>query len=117
MLGIKNVSGDSLVAYSLFWGNGQNVGNSNVDAGTTLNQDPLLLDSLKLAEGSPAIDAGTASYEHGAFVFELDASEFSGAAPDLGAIEFVPEPGLPMLRGFALGCVVLLVGRSRVQAD
>jgi hypothetical protein len=116
VLAIKNVSGESLVAYSLFWGNGQDVGNSSVDAGTTLNEDPLLLDTLELAEGSPAIDAGTASHEHGAFLFELDPSEFSGAAPDLGAIEFVPEPESLLLQVVSVACVALRAARSRSRA-
>jgi hypothetical protein len=116
VLGIKQVSGDSLTAYSLFWNNGEDQAGSNVDFGSTVAEDPLLLDDFALDDGSPAIDAGTASYAHGAFVFELDASEFSGTAPDIGAIEFVPEAELLLLQLAALVCVALLAARSRTSA-
>ncbi|UCE87086.1 MAG: right-handed parallel beta-helix repeat-containing protein [Deltaproteobacteria bacterium] len=111
VLGVKNVTGGSFVAYSLFWGNGADAQDSNVDDATTTREDPRLLETFELAENSPAIDAGAASFVHGAFAFELDPSEYSGSAPDLGAVEFVPEPAARLARLTALACAALCARR------
>ncbi|HLF75480.1 MAG TPA: right-handed parallel beta-helix repeat-containing protein [Anaerolineales bacterium] len=87
-LALKNVDGDSIAAYNLFWNNATDSQDSNVDASTNLSVDPLLAADAQLQQGSPAIDAGAAYFEWaGETVFELPASDFLGAAPDLGAFE------------------------------
>lgn len=90
-IGIKNVDGNSTVEYSLFFGNGEDIISSNVNPDTTImGTDPLYTDSFELQSGSPAIDAGTASfiYNDTELVLDIPLSEYSGTAPDLGWEEF-----------------------------
>ncbi|MEN8184478.1 MAG: right-handed parallel beta-helix repeat-containing protein, partial [Myxococcota bacterium] len=90
-IALKNVDGDSLAAFNLFHDNGTDISGSNLDALTTLFGDPLLDESLKPSQASPAIDAGTDFFVwQGVTVLDLDPSEYLGAAPDLGAFELVP---------------------------
>ena len=85
---LKNVTGSSIVAYSLFRDQTGMSGTVNLDAATTKYGDPLFDSTYRLQSGSPAIDAGTATYSHGGqTVLQIPSSEFSGAAPDLGAFE------------------------------
>ncbi|NIM60047.1 MAG: hypothetical protein GTO16_14085, partial [Candidatus Aminicenantes bacterium] len=87
-LALKNVDGNSTVAYNLFWNNVADQQGSNLDLTTTLFANPLLDSSFRLQPGSPAIDAGTAFYEwQGETVLDIPQSEYFGAAPDLGAYE------------------------------
>jgi hypothetical protein len=83
--GVMRVAGSSLVTYNDFWGNATNHTGSNVDLGTTLFQDPMLDANLHLRSGSPCIDAGAASVVWNGGT--VSAPAFSGAAPDLGALE------------------------------
>jgi cysteine-rich repeat protein len=97
-LGAKNVAGASLLAQNLFHANGTDHAGSNVDAASTLLADPLL-NTLLLQDGSPAIDAGVAFFQHGSeVVLNLPASEYGGAAPDLGALEWIPGTGAEPLQ-------------------
>ena len=67
---------------------GPNWAQSNVDVATSPQQDPLLDANQELLPGSPAIDAGTAFFEHlGEVVLDLVATRYLGTAPDLGAFE------------------------------
>ncbi len=88
-IAVKEIDGDSVVAYNLFWNNGTVNQGSNVDWGTTLNADPQLDVSYRLQSGSPAIDAGVAQYQlpGGELILDIAAGEFFGAAPDLGKYE------------------------------
>ena len=87
-LAVKNIDGDSIVAYSLFWNNGTNNQGSNVDGATTITADALFDSEYHLQENSPAIDAGVAQYEHnGETVLDLLPGSYNGSAPDLGAFE------------------------------
>jgi hypothetical protein len=93
-LGAKNVAGASLLAESLFFGNGTDRSGVNLDAASTLLADPLLTSAFRLQDGSPAIDAGAASFELGGeLIVDLAPSDYGGAAPDLGALEWVPGTG------------------------
>jgi parallel beta-helix repeat protein len=86
---VKNVDANSQLAFNLFFGNGTDNSGSNVDGGTSVIADPLLTVNLELPEGSSAIDAGTAFFAMmGMPVLDLPRSDFSGAAPDMGAFEF-----------------------------
>jgi hypothetical protein len=83
-MALKNVDAESSVSHTLFWNNGTNHAGSNVDAYTVI-ADPLLTTDYALQAGSPAIDAGTARYEHnGAVILDYPSSSYSGAAPDAG---------------------------------
>jgi hypothetical protein len=89
VVAVKNVDGGSELAFNLFFDNGTDHTGSNVDVGTSVFLDPLLAPDLRLLAGSPAIDAGTALYAwQGITVLDLPSSDYSGAAPDLGAFEF-----------------------------
>jgi hypothetical protein len=93
-LALKRLDGNSIAAYNLLWNNGTDEFHSNLDPATTLYTDPLLDSEYRLQPESPAIDAGTATFEwQGEIVLDLAASEFFGQAPDLGAYEY--SPGTP----------------------
>jgi plastocyanin len=82
---MKNVDASSIASYNLFWSNVTDTLGSVVDPTTTVVADPFLLADGGLASGSPAIDAGTASFTwEGEVVMQQPSSSFEGAAPDLG---------------------------------
>src|SRR3989344_1030262 len=88
-MGMKNVDGGSAVSYNLFYGNGTDYTSSNVDLPTTVFQDPLLDLNYMPGAGSPAVDAGTASFIfNGETIVNLGPFEYAGAAPDLGRYEY-----------------------------
>lgn len=96
VIAVKNVDADSELAFNLFFNNGTDNSGSNVDVGSSVFADPLLAADLELPAGSPAIDAGTAFYVwQGITVLNLPPSEYSGAAPDIGAFEFGSGTGPP----------------------
>lgn len=87
-LGIKGIDAGSIAAFNLFFGNAANIESSNVDLSSTVFADPRLTSDFQLGSGSAAIDAGTASFTHqGTTVLSIPASDFAGAAPDLGRHE------------------------------
>jgi parallel beta-helix repeat protein len=98
VLGLKNVDAGSIAATNLFWSNGADYQDSNVDHNTTLFGDPLLDAAYYLLPGSPAIDAGVAHFEwNGETVLDRPPPPggYLDAAPDLGAYEFdstIPTP-------------------------
>ena len=85
VLAIREVDGDSRVAYSLFWNNVEDLMGSNVDNGTLFFADPELMDTYRPSASSPAIDAGVASYRWNGETVTI--GSYSGEAPDLGAFE------------------------------
>lgn len=94
---LKNVDGNSIVRYSLFWNNAANLAASNVVTTNDVTSDPLYVDraggNLRLRSGSRAINAGTAIYTHlGQTVLAYPAGSYTGAAPDLGAYESLSAP-------------------------
>jgi len=111
-IALKNADGSSIAAHNLFWQNGTDWSSSNVDAPTTLQQDPLLGGNQELLSGSPAIDAGTAFYEHlGEVVLDLPPSAYHASAPDLGSSEVGPGP-IPTLAPPLLPLLALLLGAT-----
>lgn len=87
-MGIKNIDGNSIVAYNLFHGNGNDNSGSTLGSNNQFNTNPQLDSNYELQAGSPAIDAGVASYTHGSEnVLSIPPSDYNGAAPDLGAYE------------------------------
>ncbi|MBD2355860.1 right-handed parallel beta-helix repeat-containing protein [Tolypothrix sp. FACHB-123] len=94
-IAMKGVNGGSTAAYNLFWQNGTDILDSNVNANTTLFANPLLDANLQLQTDSPAIDAGIAAFQwRGKDVLNLPSSAYKGNAPDLGAWEssFTTQP-------------------------
>jgi hypothetical protein len=90
VLGLKNIDGNSVVAYTLFFGNATDQTGSNVEAATTKTGDPLYTSVHGLQPGSPAIDAGTASFVHDQqAVLNIPASGYTGTTVDLGWREFL----------------------------
>ena len=82
---VKNVDANSVASHNLFWNNTTDTVGSVVDQSTTLFADPLLLADRALGAGSPAIDAGTASFTwRGQVVMQQPATSYTGSAPDLG---------------------------------
>ncbi len=87
-LALKNVDAGSIAAYNLFFANGTDQAGSIVDAGTTVIGDPRLQPDGSLGTGSPAIDAGTASFTwNGILRWQESPADYNGAKPDLGARE------------------------------
>ncbi|HKQ58760.1 MAG TPA: right-handed parallel beta-helix repeat-containing protein [Candidatus Eisenbacteria bacterium] len=96
---VRRVGGNSIVAYTMFWNNGIHYEESVVDPAHTTIANPMLTASGGLTSGSPAIDAGTATYLwQGQTVLSLPPSSYTGSAPDLGAYELgggAPPPPPP----------------------
>jgi DNA-binding beta-propeller fold protein YncE len=87
-IALKNVDGNSVAAYNLFWGNGINYQNTNLDTANTLFENPHLDANYRLLTGSPAIDAGIAFFTwNSEIVLDLQPSDYIGLAPDLGTFE------------------------------
>ncbi|UCC71572.1 MAG: right-handed parallel beta-helix repeat-containing protein [Gemmatimonadota bacterium] len=112
VIAVKNVDGNSELAYNLFYNNGTDNSGSNVDVGSSVFADPLLTANLELQAGSPAIDAGTAFYIwQTETVLDLLPEAYSGAAPDMGAFESEggtgPPPDAPVLAAPADGALDL----------
>jgi hypothetical protein len=85
---LRRVGGSSSSAHNLFWSNGTNFEESVVDQPRSLFANPLLNTDYTLPPGSPAIDAGTASYQwNGETVLNMSSASYAGSAPDLGAFE------------------------------
>jgi len=98
---------------------GQAVQYCDVDGGYAgtgnLNADPLFVDAAAvdyaLQVGSPCIDTGAVI---GVTIDCLGVPRPYGSAPDLGAYEFVPEPGSALLLAlFALYNLRLAIGRKK----
>jgi hypothetical protein len=86
-LALNNVDAGSIVAYNLFWNNSTNYSGSIIGT-NTLFADPLLGLDYHLQAGSPAIDAGTASFIwNSQIVLDLQPDDYAGVEPDLGAYE------------------------------
>ncbi len=103
VIAVKNVDANSELAFNLYFNNGIDNSGSNVDVGSSVFEDPSLTANLELPTGSPAIDAGTASYSwQGATVLDLPPTAYTSTAPDIGAYEFdsggVPPPDTPNLQ-------------------
>jgi hypothetical protein len=91
-IAMKNVDGGSIISYSIYWNNGTDFENSNVDNSNILYSNPDLDSQFQLLESSPAIDAGTASFSwQGETVLDLPSNGYNGTAPDLGVFESISE--------------------------
>jgi hypothetical protein len=86
--GLLRLKTFSHAAYNIFWNNDRDHHDSFVDETTTFYEDPELSGSYSLSATSPAIDAGVASFSwNGYVILDLSPGDYSGIAPDLGAVE------------------------------
>ncbi len=116
--GVSRVKGNpadnSVVAYTLFHGNGTDATLSQLGTGNLFGQNPRFagppnpgpdsqfgtldddFSSLILQDNSPAIDAGVTQYTtiDGELIPQTPIS-FNGTAPDLGCIDYNPPPPIP----------------------
>ena len=84
---VKNISGDSVVAYNIFWMNGLNSENSNVDMKHNFHINPLLSSDYNLKKNSPCIDMGTNLFQFKDETIVIPTDAYRGLKPDLGAFE------------------------------
>lgn len=83
VVGMKNVDAGSIASRNLFWNNATHTVGSNVEFATVA--DPFLDAASVPQSGSPAIDAGWASFTWGGgVVTDQPPGSYGGAAPDLG---------------------------------
>ena len=95
-IGAKNTSGGSILAYNLFWNNGLDWQNSNLEMATAVFANPLFAADYHLQSGSPAIDAGTAIFNFdGQTVLNIPPEGYAETAPDIGAFEYNFTPPTP----------------------
>ena len=88
-VGLKRLRIDSTVAFTLFFGNTTNSTDAIIASTSTLFVDPVFNPDYTLDPGSPAIDAGTASFSwNGNLILNLTPGDYIGPALDLGAYEF-----------------------------
>ena len=91
-IAMKNVNGNSMIAYCNFARNGLDFDNCNRDATNLMNRVPLLDEDYKLTAASAGIDRGAAFFVwQGEPVLNLRSSTFIGSAPDMGAFEYDPD--------------------------
>lgn len=84
-LALKKVNAGSVAAYNLFWNNGTDFEESNIDMATSLFADPLLTGDYALSPQSPALGQGARRYEwNGETIFDLTDA---GVAANLGRLE------------------------------
>lgn len=90
---IKNVNGASKILRSVFAATPKQQGTNNLDSATTKIGNPQLDGNYVPQNGSPAIDAGLASYQHtytfsgqsfNDTVVNITSGQFTGSAPDVG---------------------------------
>ena len=99
MSAVRRVTGASIAAHNLYWANGTSFEDSNVDQSSSVFASPQLAPDFRLQPGSPAIDAGTASYQwRGETVLFMPPGSYVGPAPDLGAFEYDASTPTPNVR-------------------
>ena len=93
--------------YLLYGGAYTYGGSATQGPGELLDTDPLFVDyanrDFRLSPGSPAIDAGK----------KFAGLDYNGLAPDIGAFEYVPEPGSICALAFGLSGFGLAAIRRR----
>jgi len=96
-IALHRVKTDSIADYNLFYSNGSDISDSLTGSNNLYNTDPLRENDFTLQTGSPAIDAGTASYAHqGNAVFQ--SSTYVGLSPDIGRYEYGLSATAPLTR-------------------
>jgi len=94
---VHRIKTDSIVDYNLFYNNGTNISDT-LTGSHNLFTNPQRNSDFTLQAGSPAIDAGTASYTHNSeTVLQLSSSEYVGQAPDMGRYEYGSTGSAPII--------------------
>lgn len=84
----RRVGGDSAQAGTLFWKNGADAVECDLEGEGVRGGDPRLDERFRPAPGGAAVDAGVTAFEHrGEHWFGAPPGSFAGSAPDLGAFE------------------------------
>jgi hypothetical protein len=87
-IALKQVDGNSVLAFNLLWNNAVDNQGSHLEKKSTMTRNPRLDGHHHLRSNSPCIDAGTSLYRQGdAILLKIPRASFSGKAPDLGAFE------------------------------
>ena len=104
VLGMKNVTGDSVVCHCLFWRNGIDSVNCILEA-PIVRANPLLDANYRPEKGSPAIDSGVSRFVwKDEEVLNRNPLDYVCAGPDIGAFEYTEL--------FALSGRVTIAGSS-----
>ena len=87
-IALKQVDGNSVLAFNLLWDNEVDNDGSNTDKKSTISKNPGLDSYHRLRSKSPCIDAGTSLYRRGdSVLLKIPRTSYTGKAPDLGAFE------------------------------
>ena len=84
---LLHVEGDSAAGRNLLWQCGTNFEACDLDQDAFVARDPLLDENHRPKTGSPCLDGGVAAFDYNGQKFTLPREAFTGAAPDLGAVE------------------------------
>jgi hypothetical protein len=87
--GIINLTGKSHLSHTLFFGNGEDMEGFDISPEVNYFEDPFLNQNQVPMAGSPCIDRGLSLFVIDTdTLLRLDASQYYGSAPDLGAKEY-----------------------------
>ena len=85
---LKQVDGNSVLAFNLLWKNGVDNEGSNIVGKSMISKDPKLGKDYHPNRDSPCVDAGTSLFKQGdSVLLNLPRTSYHGKAPDLGAFE------------------------------
>ena len=110
--GFKRFRMNSVMANNLFYNNMDNdfieINNLVEQSDNIFGEDPLLDEiTFMPGNGSPAIDAGLERYiQDEITVIEIAPEEYSGSAPDIGAIESNVETDIAPVKDFTDDCMI-----------
>lgn len=91
-VGIKKLAGRSIALHNLFWNNATDSVDCQLDERRRLTQDPRFDAAFRPQRGSPCIDAGATEWpSHDDRPVAPGERTYRGAAPDIGAYEFVSD--------------------------
>ena len=87
-IALKQVDGNSVLAFNLLWDNEVDNDGSNTEKKTTVLKNPKIDGNHRLLSNSPCVDAGTSLYRRGdSVLLKIPRTSYTGNAPDLGAYE------------------------------
>jgi hypothetical protein len=84
---LRKVNGDSAAGVNLFWRNGADQEECDLNPEKFIAADPLLGPDYKPGAKSRCLDGGVATFKYNGETLTLPAESYAGPAPDLGAAE------------------------------